>query len=393
MEKQQVIKIFLEKGYQLDAEVLERLYKNENAIESLLNSLSNIKNPMITIDVLEQVLTAPGLNIKIIKQKQAKLKKVFVENFTQLLNNRYNFFKKILETRMDLVNPISINKISSKTKKFSLIAAVKDKDESMRSITVEDSTGETCLLLKTQTNFDELLVDDIVGFVCEIDDGAVKAEKIIFSDVPFKKEVSKTKEEIYCLFISDIFFEDSNFKNDSFQKFLDWLGKTNYSNLVIFILGNVSVDKSKLEDLFKLLPPKSVKVFQKSEMDSDIESSVTKISSPCFIEIDGVVILVCNDSFLLEYKKAFNKTIDVALLNLLKRRNLNPLIDHKKEIYENDPFLVDVVPDIIVAANVSEPARMNYKSTTILANGSFTNLPIFWLVNLKNREIIKLDFT
>ena len=89
----------------------------------------------------------------------------------------------------------------------------------------------------------------------------------------------------------------------------------------------------------------------------------------------------------------FGKTIDAALLNLLKMRNIDPLVNHKKEIYENDPFLIEIVPDIIVAGNVFEPTQVNYKSTTILTNGSFTNIPIFWLVNLKNREIIKLDFT
>ena len=392
MEKQQIIKIFLERGYQLDPEILEHLCENESDIESLLNNLGKLKDPIITMDSLRQVLEKPGLNIKIIKQKQAKVKKVFVENFTQLLNNRYNFLKKIIEKRLELVNPVSINKISSKMKKFSLIAAVKEKNEDVKSAIIEDNTGETTIFFKSEENFNELIADDTVGFVCEIDDGVVKVERIIFPDVPFKKEVSRSKEEIYCLFVSDILFEDGNFRKDSFQRFSDWLKKSNYSNLVVFILGNVSTNKNKLKEFFELLP-ESVKIFQKSKKDADTDFADINISSPCFVEICETVVLVCNDDFLLEYKKMFGKTIDAALLNLLKMRNIDPLVNHKKEIYENDPFLIEIVPDIIVAGNVFEPTQVNYKSTTILTNGSFTNIPIFWLVNLKNREIIKLDFT
>ena len=392
MEKQQIIKFFLEKGRQLDSEVLEYLCKDEKNVELLLNNLGEIKDSTITIDVLGHFLKKPALNIKILKERQARVKKIFVENFTQIINNRYNFSKKILETRMDLVNPISINKISPKTKKFSLIAMIKEKDDATKSAVLEDSTGETNIFFKSNTNLDELMVDDTTGFVCEIDDGVVKVERVIFPDIPLKKEASKTKEDVYCLFISDILFENTEFKKKSFQNFLDWLNKSNYPNLIIFVLGNVSTEKNKLKEFFEALP-KSVKIFQKREDDADTDLPDIKISSPCFLEIGGVVVLVCNDNFLLEYKKTFKKTTDMVLLNLLKRRNLDPFLNHKKEIYENDPFLIEIVPDIIVAGNVFEPSQVNYKSTTILTNGSFANMPIFWLVNLKDREIIKLDFT
>jgi hypothetical protein len=392
MEKQQIIKIFLERGYQLDLDALEHLYKNEKDVDLLTRGLAELKSPAITMGVLKQVLKKPIIDIKIIKQKQTKIGKVSVEHFAQLLTHRYNFVKKILETRLDLVNPISINKISPKTKKFSLIAVVKEKNEDTGSILVEDNTGETTLHLKSHGDFNELIVDDIVGLVSVSGNDIIEVERIVFPDISLKKEVSKSKEDIHCLFLSDILFDHPNFKKESFDKFLDWLNKSNYPNFIIFILGNISSDNVNLRIFFEALPKKSVKIFMKNETDADTDLADMKIQSPCFMEVGGVGILLCNDSFLVEYKKMFNKAIDGVLLNLLKRRILDPSIDRAKEIYENDPFLIETIPNIIVAGNVFEPIQLNYKSTTILANGSFISTPVAWLLNLKTREFIKLDF-
>jgi DNA polymerase II small subunit len=297
--------------------------------------------------------------------------------------------KKILIKKIDLINLISINKISSRTKKFSLIALIREKNPEERSIIAEDGTGELPIFFQNEQDFNLVLPDDVVGLICEKQNEKFLATKIIWPDVPLGEQVARSVDDIYCLFVSDFHFNSKEFNSKSYEKFLNWIKTLNYKKFFIFVLGDISSDKDDVQKFLDDLKEYNNKFFLKGEIDPHF-AAITH----CLVEIQGVKIFVSHGDIFSNYMKIWNGlTPENIYLNLIKKRHLNPVFDFSKKIYDEDPYFLDIIPDIFVSGHFHIPGILNYKGITIISNGSFITKPIFWLINLKTRETFKLDFT
>jgi DNA polymerase II small subunit/DNA polymerase delta subunit B len=307
---------------------------------------------------------------------------------TKHFTNRYETLKKYLSSRLELVNLISVNKITSKTKKFSLIVMVKEKND--RSLLVEDSTGEATVYVQEEA-VGQVVPDEVIGIVCEKENDTINVKKIIFPDIPLKRDVARTEKEAYAFFISDMFLNQVN----NTKKILDKINSIK-DKLYVFVLGNVSSQKEDIINFFNNLPKNASKIFLKGDIDPEINmEDVTIFSSPTLVKIENkILVLVCSGKIFSEYKKIWKEqSSEKIMLNLLRKRHLSPVFDFNKKISEEDSYIIDIVPDIFVSSNFDKPGVINYKGTTIASNGSFLSEPIYWLINLKTREIIKMDFT
>jgi DNA polymerase II small subunit/DNA polymerase delta subunit B len=119
----------------------------------------------------------------------------------------------------------------------------------------------------------------------------------------------------------------------------------------------------------------------------------TRITLPSLLEIGGVSILLMQGEFLENYQKIFDVSPEAAAVNMLKKRHMNPTFEFNRKIYKDDPFFLDEIPDILVFTHFRKPGTANYKGTTVISNGSFSTEPIYWIINLKTRETIKINFT
>jgi len=388
MDKHEIIKLFLDRGLQIDPQSLELFYTNEKKMNYFLKKISEKKDMPSNI-TLEFVKDVVG-KLEILQNFSVPPKKYTTENAIQYFNSRYETMKQFFVDKPGLENLVSINKISDNIKKFSIIAMVKEKDESEKTITVEDQTGEI-LVLADNSDFDFIVPDEVIGLVCEKTGAVPKTTNIMFPDIPLKRDVNKTEDDIFCLFISDLHFGSDHFNKKYYENFLEWL--KSHPNLYIFILGGVSSDKQKVSEFFSQLPKDFVKIYLKDEMDADFASDYT-LTTPCLVKIDGVAILLCNDETIGYYVKLWDDlNIEKVMLELLKKRHINPTFAANRRVYDKDPFVLETLPDIFVSSHFHKPGELNYKGTSILSLGSFTQQPIFWLVNLKSREIIKLNFT
>jgi len=389
MERREILKAFLDSGYQLDLKSLEFLEKNPNKISNLLEKLKPLNISTVTFDIIEN-LTKP-VEFRILRDFSQKEKTYTVENFVKFFNNRYEQMKKLIIQKTNLVNLISINKISDKTKKFSLIGMVREKNLEDNSIIIEDGTGESKINFLEVNDFNFIVPDEVIGLVCEKQVDEIYVNKTIWPDIPLRKEIARSANEIYCLFISDFHFDSKEFKRNSYEKFLDWISKTDYRNFYIFILGDISSNKTEVKNFLDELPKQNI-FFLKGEIDEvlDLENF---LNNPSIIKIQDVTIFLSHGDIFSEYMKMWNLSPENIYLNLIKKRHLNPVFDFSKKIYDEDPYFLDIVPDIFVSGHFHSPGIMNYKGTTIISNGSFVTEPIFWLINLKTRETFKLDFT
>ncbi|MEM5882788.1 MAG: hypothetical protein QXQ77_00925 [Candidatus Aenigmatarchaeota archaeon] len=385
MERQEIIKEFLKNGFQLQPEALEYLLERKN-IKYYLEELKKLPNyPLIiTTEILKEIESKLVYQLDVLKTPKKEEKIFSVSDYVNFLSLKYEEIKKLLAKHLDLVNLISINKISQRTRKFSLIVMVKEKDEEEKSLVVEDFTGEQTVYFENlEEDFKLILEDEILGLVCEKEGERIFVKKIVLPEIPLKKEINRTTEEVFCLFVSDFHMDEKNFNKKSYGKFLDWINDLNYKKLYVFILGDISSKPEDVEKFFDNLPRNYSYTWLKGEIDPEAENLFL---SPSFFKVEKSL------NFLLLHPNSFSSYSFVPskiLLAFLRKRQVPT---SSKEIYFNNPFLIDFIPDIMASGHFHIPSILNYKGTTILTTGSFLTEPSFWLVNLKTRETIKIDF-
>ncbi len=386
MERTEIVKKFLTKGMQITGSALDFFASNPEKADTFLSQQPRCPST-ITLEIINEALKAPkagtAQNIKPYKERE----KASVSDIVDFFNKRYDFLGNLLSKRLDLINLISINRVSEKVRKFSIIGMVKEKNTSNKTAVVEDNTGEIELTL-SETLLNQLVEDETVGVVCRKDD-IVCGEKVVFPDIPLQREINKTNEENYIFFISDIHMDSEQFKQKSYEKLIDWLEKQQ-NKLNIFVVGDIS---SKKEDIAKFLSdlPNTHEInIIKGDIDGEIDRDT--LPNPVFVQIENVKLFLFHDKRFNEYMSLWD-TPEQTLINLIKKRHLDPTFSINSKIYDNDPYLLDMIPDIIVAAHTHIPSVTNYKGITTVTTGSFVSQPIFWLMNLRTRETFKIDFS
>jgi DNA polymerase II small subunit len=390
MKKTEIIKEFIKNGFQLDPRALDYLVERGN-VKYFLEELKKLPScPLtVTVDILKEVEKKLVYEVEILKTPEKNQKLSSISDFTNFFSSRYEELRKLLAKHLDLVNLISINRISPKTRKFSLIVMVREKNEDERSLVVEDFTGEQTIFFEDTEDFKLILEDEVLGIVCEKEGERVFAKKIVFPEIPLKKEISKTNDDVFCFFVSDFHMEDKNFNKKSFEKFLDWINNSEYKKLYVFILGDISSRIEDVENLFKNLPKNYYYTWLKGEVDPEIETEKFFVKSPCFLRLEKSLNFLMLHSAIAFPSSWSSLAPSKILLNFLKKRQLP---SSTKEIYVKDPYIIDIIPDFMVSGHFHMPSFLNYKGTTILTTGSFITEPVFWLANLRTRETIKIDF-
>ena len=375
MEKSQLIKKFLSEGFQLDSSAIDFLLKNSEKINEIINKLKQTNTLVVTLDVLKNIFPE---KTKIEVLKEYKPKKSFtIEDLTEFFLNRYYQIKEFLSKRIELVNLISIKKITTKTTKFSIIAMVKK--ISPNKIFVEDNTGSLELSLKEGDKF-YLTEDEVLGIVVRKQNEEFYVENIYFPDFSLKKP-SYTSNEINCFFIPAVRLREFSLKN-----FLDDIRKDNNVFFVFIDNEKLSEIKGKLENL----PKENTFLFfsPDSESFSRNEVGFEAYYYPCAIKIDNLILFFYPGYFLENYSKYWNLTEEQTFLNLIKKRHLNPNFKFSKKIFQEDPFLLNLDPDIIYVNNSNQTNEINYKSRTFIFTGKAD--PIIYKINLKTREKFKI---
>jgi len=377
MERNEIIKTLLKQGTQIDKHTLDILIKDKNVLNTLIKLNKTELPPIITENFLKHL---SKVQIKILKEF-SKPNKLTVNETQDILTGRYDFFKNILSENQDLKNLISINKITSKTHKFSLIGMISEIND---SIILEDTTGRDIFFLgKTQSKY--LAEDEMIGVVCERQEGVNHIKKIITPDIPLKRYTSKIQTDQNYIFLSNLEMDSPKFNVKYYENFLDWLKKEINTNIIV--IGKVS---SKKEDVEKFL--NDVKGHSTIFVDENNENldGMQIIPDPAFLRIQELNLVVTSGNFLVHYREKWDTTTGNTIINLLRKRHLNPTVNLSTP---DDRFLLDLIPDILIIGNADEATTTNYKGITIITSGSFSTKPIYWKIDLGTREAFKIDFS
>jgi len=275
-EGKSIFKIFLEKGYLLDKEMLSifshfdenfskeivMAFKENKIQERVITKAGFLKN----IEKLNQIIeeekykaikeefylklgfkkeenkeqenSKQAISEKITNGKEdvrvlyAPLlipKKVSIEDFVNHFRARYNQIKGMLMER-DLENLSSLRKIGNNRDSYSVIVCVISKRITSNKniiLDVEDLSGRGKILInknKTEvyTKAKDLLLDDIIAFKVSGNSEILFANEIYFPDSVLQEKKYGKKEE-WVVFSSDFHVGSKMFLKKNLMKFINWL--------------------------------------------------------------------------------------------------------------------------------------------------------------------------
>ena len=430
------------------ARVLLEKYNQEKAYKkffSYLKQQEDVKklSKAIKYDYNKQ---AP---VKIISSYEEEPKKRNIKDFVSLFNKRYQALEAMLKNRQELQNLTSVNKILSKREKenLSLIGIVSEKQFTKNGnlmITIEDLTGNIKLFVNKNKGdlYEEaknIVLDEVIGVSGVNGENIVFVNNIIWPDVPTNRELKKSPDEVYALFLSDLHVGSKNFLEKNFQKFLRWINgligseeqrETAKKVKYIFIIGDLidgcgiypEQDKELIvKDIYEqyeicanllskipssiriiIIPgnhdalrisepqPPLYKDFARSIWDLP---NVVMLSNPSYINIHsqknfhGFDVLLYHgysfDYYVANVDSIRNKggydRADLIMKFLLQRRHLAPT--HKSTLYipepKNDPLVIDKIPDFFVTGHIHKSSVSNYRNITLICGSCWQSKTIF----------------
>ena len=469
MEKKQLIKTFLEKDILCTEQSLNLLPENANFNDFLLYiEEKNIEEDIIFIndDLIHSFLKSniiPNIpnnvgsstvgnyleKVKLISKSEEPTDKKSIKDFITYYNLRYSTIKSYLMGRQDLEGLVSISRIKTKREKekISVIGMVKEKTTTKNNsviLTLEDPTGEVSVII-TENNPEVnraakvVIEDEVIGVVGISGNNAIFANKIIVPDVPLIKELKKSPDEEYAVFISDIHVGSKYFLKDNFLKFIKWLngevGNDAQKEMVkkvkyIFAIGDlvdgvgiypgqekelelldVKDQYTELTKYFAMIPKdKSIIICPGNHDATRLEEPQPPISreyapglhdlpnclmvaNPSIINVgardtfEGIDVMMYHgfsfDYFISNIDEIRNNggydRGDLVMKFLLQRRHLCPTQGSTVYIPNNkeDPMIIKKIPDLLCTGHIHKCAVSNYRNVTLISSSCWQDTTPF----------------
>lgn len=311
-----------------------------------------------------------------------------------------------------------------------------------------------------------IVLDEVIGVTGVNSDNLIFVNKLLFPDIPESK-IKKCEDEVYAVFTADLHVGLNQFFQQDFLKFIDWLNgevgdekqkevakKIKYLFIVGDLVEGIGVypnqeNELEIKDIYEQYQ-KCAGLLSKIRSDINIiicggNHDALRISEPqpvfdkniakdlwnlpnvTIVTNPSVVNIHSSENFegfnvLLYHGYSFTYYIDNVesiKLNggvdrpdliaqfLLQKRHLAPT--HTSTLYvpdkNEDPLIIDKIPDFFVTAHLHKVSAGNYKGTTLIGCGCWIPQTPFQekiglhpdpskisIINLKTREIKILNF-
>lgn len=416
--------------------------KNKEVYKKFLNYLEKPSE-------FKKETTPKNKEVKVIFSYAEDSKERDIQDFVLHLNLRYQALEKIVRQRQEMQNILSINRIVNKKDRehISLIGMVVDKRKTKNNnliLVLEDPTESIKVLVnKNKPELyklaNDIVLDEIVGVVGVNGDKIVFANNIVWPEIPTHRELKKSSDEAYVLFLSDLHIGSNNFLADDFNKFIKWINKEVGNETqkgiaekvkYIFIAGD-SIDgcgiypsqeqelvikdiKSQYNECARLLcqipsniniiicpgnhdavrieepQPALYKDFAQAIYDLP---NVTLVSNPSLINIHssdnfpGFDVLLYHgfsfDYFIANVDGIRNKggydRADIVMRFLLRRRHLAPSHESNLHIPDTtkDPLIIGKIPDFFVTGHIHKSIAANYRNVTLICGSCWQSRTAF----------------
>lgn len=379
-----------------------------------------------------------GSRVSIVRSYKDEPKKREVQDFVGHYNIRYRAIENILKNRSEMKNVISLSRLRNKKERerISIIGMVLDKQVTKNKnlmITLEDPTDTVrAVVSKTKeaayATAQSLVCDEVIGLTGTNSEKIVFADSIYLPDVPATKEIKKSPEEGYAVFLSDLHVGSKNFLEDDFARFIKWsrqeAGSEKQKEIAsklkyLFIAGDlidgcgiypsqeeelsikeITLQYAECARLLKQIPanvqiilcPGNHDALRISEPQPELcrefadsiykLPNVTVVSNPAIVNVDssgafpGFDVLLYHgysfDFFISEVDSIRNNggydRGDLVMKFLLQRRHLAPT--HTSTLYipdpEKDALALDKLPDFFLSGHIHKSVVSSYRNITLV---------------------------
>ncbi|MBI2139509.1 DNA-directed DNA polymerase II small subunit [Candidatus Woesearchaeota archaeon] len=404
------------------------------------------------LDLLQQKKAhdTPAFNVRVVSSFAEDSKKREVQDFTQYFSARFKSLSAILLMRPELNNCTAINRILQKKDKesVSFVGMVSSKETTKNDnliLSLEDSTGIIKVIINKNkpelyAAAKSIVMDEVLGVVGTYVNGSVFGNSLYWPDL-IKKEMKKSQEEGYALFLSDLHVGSKNFLGDAFEKFLSWINQESGSDQqkaiakqvkYIFIVGDLvdgcSIYPSQekeltIHDIYeqyqvcaKLLAriPKHIPVIispgnhdavrleePQPQLYEDLAKAIITLpnailvsnpatinihSSPTFSGFDVLLyhgysydFYIANVDEIRNCKEGGYNRADLVMKFLLQRRHLAPT--HHSTVYvpmtAYDPLIISHTPDFFISGHLHKSAIAHYKNITLICGSCWQSKTAF----------------
>lgn len=429
-KKKKLIEFLAEKNILISPDFLEELNKAEDS--SKISELINKKIEEYTISNQKSNKVEKG-QVKILFCYNDAPKKITAQDFINHFNSRYNSLKKMLQQREQLENVISISRLKTKSERenAAVIGMVYSKEDTKNGVmlSVEDPTGLTKVFFSKNkqeliSKANDIVHDEVIGITGVTGKGIIFGNNILFPEIPLTKEIKKSPDEEFVLFLSDLHVGSKKFLEEEFIKFISWirgeLGNEKQKELAskvkyLFLTGdsidgisiypaqkeelNIMTFKEqykKLAEYLKLIPeniqiilcPGQHDVVPVAEPQLPLPKEYCKelyelpniilVSNPAMVNIGakegfpGFDVLLYHGASYNYYadkvesirlqKPNLSERSEYVMKFLLQKRHLAPTYDGYPRIpTENDYLIIDKIPDIFISADVHKYAVFTFK--------------------------------
>jgi len=172
-------------------------------------------------------------NVTVLKSCDVQGKKRDLSDFVCFFKSRYESLSQILQSRENLKNIVSINKLYNRKDKdpISVIGIVFEKRLTKNGhfiIKIEDLTGPIDILINKDNKelveiCNDLVLDEVIGVNGVMGDRIIYSKEIIYPDVSISNEFKKINEDVHVVFTADLHIGSKDFYKEDFLKFIDWL--------------------------------------------------------------------------------------------------------------------------------------------------------------------------
>lgn len=453
--KQQLLKKTLASGLQISKTTLDFLVQQPNPLQALgeLISTTGKNNSFLSLPLKQPVLSAPPS----LPSKNPVLKTEIIANYihadpienikdiSKYFTLRFNQYKRYLQNRLTNLHSLaSAKKLNNE--KVSVIGIVFEKRKTHNGnfiIELEDLSGTISAIITKKELFpqtEEIIFDEVLGIIGTATKGAIFVDEIVHPDLPIKRELKTSANEVYAAFLSDVHVGSKKFLSSKFENMLSFTagkGKSAFaweeqSELIdnlkyIFVAGDV-VDgigiypgqekEINIKDIYAQYK-ETAKLFAKIPEEIQIimcpgnhdyvrlaqpQPPIEKETAPDLYELPnikiisspGVVKIHPDNKTSLTALLYHGTSIDTivpqnpnlkdgykhpekVMLALLKKRHLSPQYESGiiPADYPSDPMAIPEDIDIIHTGHVHSNGALNYRGVTLINSGTWQDITEF----------------
>lgn len=460
METRQVVTELAEEGCIVEKDAAQDLTEEHvRQIKELSPS------PMVVNQKLIENLDSGEIDmrtsVEVLTEIEREKEERDVEDFVSFYNDRYETIKKLLLRRRDLQSAVSISRLDdmSERDEASIVGIVRDKYRTSKGkfiVYLEDPTGEFKALVEEDEGAN-IVQDEVIGVSGSLGDDIIFADSVVWPDLPLPTETPSTEEEVYAVFLSDLHIGSKDTLEERLQDFVDWLNAGNsFSQKIkyLFVVGDavegVGTYPGQEADLKTPNIYRQYEMFEEFILDirDDVEiiicpgnhdmvrlaepqppipeeacprlheeENVHMVPNPAYVNVHGheggvKVLMYHGMSFdghvdaLPHLRENAYEEPENAMIDWLKRRHLAPIYGSNLVVPgDEDPLVIDEVPDIIASGHTHSFACTSYKGVNVICAGTFQAQTDFQkrmghqpepgkvaVVNLKTRESMVKEF-